>query len=261
MINILNKRTSTQGNLPTVSNLEFGELAINTYDGKLFLKRDTGTPEIIEVGKTHEWVVKTSNYTSKYSDKIMADTSSSAFTVTLPSSPVIGEEITIIDFDGTWSTNNLTIDGNGKNIYGSTSDLLCDVDGAKINVIYTNPTDGWRVYIETSNESDNGSEWIIKTANYLAEINNKIMADTSSSSFIITLPLAPLNGFEVTIVDHSGTWFTNNLIVNGNGENIDSGSSNGVYSISSSKVVFIYTNSTIGWKTYIDADIIDAGYF
>lgn len=36
------KRSSVAGKIPALSNLETGELALNTYDGKLFLKVDTG---------------------------------------------------------------------------------------------------------------------------------------------------------------------------------------------------------------------------
>ena len=34
------KRSSVAGKIPALSNLETGELALNTYDGKLFLKVD-----------------------------------------------------------------------------------------------------------------------------------------------------------------------------------------------------------------------------
>jgi hypothetical protein len=36
------KRSSVAGKVPALSNLDTGELALNTYDGKLFLKVDTG---------------------------------------------------------------------------------------------------------------------------------------------------------------------------------------------------------------------------
>lgn len=261
MINILNKRSSTQGHTPALSSLELGELAINTYEGKLFLKKDDGSPMIVEVGKKPAWIVTSANYTALKDDKILSDTSSAAFTVTLPASPATGDEIIILDQYGTWSINNLTIDPNGKNIFGNTDDLLCDVADSKITLVYTNPTNGWRVYIDTSNENNDNDEWILKTTNYTADVNDKIMADTASAGFTITLPLSPSVGFEVNIIDYRGTWDTNNLSVNGNSSNIDGSASNGVYSLESSKITFIYTDSTIGWKTYIDSDDIDGGTF
>lgn len=45
------RRSAVQGAIPATSALALGELAINTYDGKLFLKKDVdGTESIVEVG-------------------------------------------------------------------------------------------------------------------------------------------------------------------------------------------------------------------
>lgn len=45
------KRSSVQGKVPLVADLELGEFAINTYDGKLFLKKNVGgTESIVEIG-------------------------------------------------------------------------------------------------------------------------------------------------------------------------------------------------------------------
>jgi hypothetical protein len=44
------KRSAVPGRVPTTSSLELGEVAINTYDGRLFYKQDvTGSESIIEV--------------------------------------------------------------------------------------------------------------------------------------------------------------------------------------------------------------------
>jgi len=44
------KRSSVATKVPTTAQLDLGELAINTRDGKLFLKRADGSEEIVEVG-------------------------------------------------------------------------------------------------------------------------------------------------------------------------------------------------------------------
>lgn len=44
------KRSATQGASPTTSQLELGEVAINTYDGKMYIKKDDGTESIVEIG-------------------------------------------------------------------------------------------------------------------------------------------------------------------------------------------------------------------
>ena len=50
MANIVQlKRSSVAGRAPAVSDLAPGELAINTHDGRLFLKKDNGTASIVDV--------------------------------------------------------------------------------------------------------------------------------------------------------------------------------------------------------------------
>ena len=44
------KRSATPSKIPTTSDLELGELAYNTYDGKLYAKKDNGTASIVEIG-------------------------------------------------------------------------------------------------------------------------------------------------------------------------------------------------------------------
>ena len=46
--NIKLKRSSVQGKAPTTSDLELGEIAINTYDGNLFIKKNSGTESIVK---------------------------------------------------------------------------------------------------------------------------------------------------------------------------------------------------------------------
>jgi hypothetical protein len=45
------RRSATPNNIPTTGQLELGELAINTHDGQLFLKKNvSGTETIVQVG-------------------------------------------------------------------------------------------------------------------------------------------------------------------------------------------------------------------
>lgn len=48
--NITLKRSSVQGKVPVVGDLALGEIALNTYDGKLFIKKNVGgTESIVDV--------------------------------------------------------------------------------------------------------------------------------------------------------------------------------------------------------------------
>ena len=44
------RRSSTADAEPTIAQLALGEVAINTYDGKMYIKKDDGTAEIVEIG-------------------------------------------------------------------------------------------------------------------------------------------------------------------------------------------------------------------
>lgn len=44
------KRSSVAAKVPTVSQLELGEIAINTFDGRMYIKKDDGIPTIVEIG-------------------------------------------------------------------------------------------------------------------------------------------------------------------------------------------------------------------
>lgn len=43
------KRSAVASRVPTTSDLDLGEIGINTWDGKVYIKRDNGTPSIVEV--------------------------------------------------------------------------------------------------------------------------------------------------------------------------------------------------------------------
>ena len=48
---LLNKRTDVPGRRPGISQIELGEIAINTYDGRMFIKKDEdGNIEVVQVG-------------------------------------------------------------------------------------------------------------------------------------------------------------------------------------------------------------------
>jgi len=47
---IILKRSSTPSKVPTTSQLALGEIAINTHDGLLYIKKDNGTASIVQIG-------------------------------------------------------------------------------------------------------------------------------------------------------------------------------------------------------------------
>ena len=71
------------------------------------------------------------------------NTTSAAHTIQLPASPSIGDEISIIDYAGTFDTNNLTVDRNGKPIQGSAANLTVSTERAGFTLVFVDDTQGW----------------------------------------------------------------------------------------------------------------------
>jgi hypothetical protein len=94
-------------------------------------------------GGTDWQAVKTGTYTAVAGEGVFADTTSGAWTLTLPASPTIGDEVAIIDYAGTFDTNNLTVGRNSENIQGSAADLTVATERAGFTLVYTDGTQGW----------------------------------------------------------------------------------------------------------------------
>ena len=110
------------------------------------LKSTTGgvlSWEEADAGGTSWQAVKTTTYTAVAGQGVFANTSSGAWTLTLPSSPSIGDEVSVVDYAGTFDTNNLTIARNGKNIQGSAADLTVATERAGLTLVFTDDTQGW----------------------------------------------------------------------------------------------------------------------
>ena len=90
------------------------------------------------------YVTHTAAYTAVAGDQIFCDTKTTdAFTVTLPAGAV-GSEVTLIDSQNYFASNNLTIDSNGsEKINSSTDNLALSANGQAITLVYANATVGW----------------------------------------------------------------------------------------------------------------------
>ncbi len=86
---------------------------------------------------TGNTLVAYNNYTT--------DTTSAAYSVTLPATPAVGAHIRVIDAAGTWATNNLTVQRNSEKIAGAAADLVCNLNFSAVNLIYSGSTVGWVV--------------------------------------------------------------------------------------------------------------------
>ena len=94
-------------------------------------------------GGTDWQAVKTGNYTAAAGQGVFANTTSGAWTLTLPASPSIGDEVSFVDYAGTFDTNNLTVGRNSQKIQGAAADLTVSVERAANTLVYTDGTQGW----------------------------------------------------------------------------------------------------------------------
>jgi hypothetical protein len=110
------------------------------------LKSTTGgvlTWEEADAGGTSWQAVKTGDFTAAAGQGVFCNTTSGSFTLTLPSSPTIGDEVSFIDYAGTFDTNALTIGRNSSKINGAEADLTVSVERAANTLVFTDSTQGW----------------------------------------------------------------------------------------------------------------------
>jgi hypothetical protein len=93
-------------------------------------------------GAAATWTEKTSSYTAVAGNNLIVDTSS-AVTITLPTSATLGDEVRIIDGTGNAGTNSITIARNGHKIQGATQDLTVSTARAAFGLVYYNAAQGW----------------------------------------------------------------------------------------------------------------------
>ena len=103
------------------------------------------TSNLIEGGTGTDWVtaIQTSNFTAAAGKCYFVNTTSQVLYVNLPVG-VIGMEITIQDYAGTFATNNVILNANGsEKIQGSALEGKINTKNATAVLIYQDATKGW----------------------------------------------------------------------------------------------------------------------
>ena len=87
--------------------------------------------------------VQTTGFTAVAARAYPCNTTSSAFTVTLPASPSVGDQVLLLDYAGTFDTNAITLAPNGNKINGSTSNRVLNTEREAVTITYVDSTQGW----------------------------------------------------------------------------------------------------------------------
>jgi hypothetical protein len=138
--------TGTTAERPTGGNLYTGAIRYNSslvtwegYNGSQWTGLGGGNP-----WQTHTADGSTA-LTVAANDRYFIDTTAGAQTVNLPASPLVGDQVHLLDLAGTFDTNNLTIGRNSLKIMGQTADMTVAVEDAALQLVYTGATYGWKL--------------------------------------------------------------------------------------------------------------------
>ena len=124
-------------------NGSFGGITMGTSGQVLTTDGTTASFGDISGGAAWQAVITADPANAVAGNGYFCDTSGGAFTVTLPTSPALGDEISFVDYAGTFDTNNLTIGRNGNPIQGAASDLTVSVERAGLTLVFVDGTEGW----------------------------------------------------------------------------------------------------------------------
>jgi hypothetical protein len=135
--------------------------------------------------------VKTANYTAANNDGVQTNTTSGAFTVTLPATPSNGHQVIVVDSFNTWGTNNLTIGRNGSTIEGLAQDLVCDITGVSVQCIYNGTT--WDIFAQVGG-AGGASQWTTTGSDIYYNTGNVAVGITTPSSWNTLKAIEQQNG-------------------------------------------------------------------
>jgi hypothetical protein len=126
---------------------------------------NNGTATGFFEGIAWQSVVTAATLTAVAGNGYPINTTSNACTVTLPSSASTGDQIQIVDYAGTFATNNITLTSS-LNIEGGGVDKILTTNREGVTITYVDVTQGW-VATSGVNSGDQALDPIIYSADFL----------------------------------------------------------------------------------------------
>jgi len=131
---------TTQGDILYRNSTGVARLAAGTA-GQVLQTQGASSDPIWASATGISWTTKTASFNAVAGAAYIANTTASAFTMTLPASPIDNDYVIIADGYGQWKTKNLTIGRNGNNIAGVAEDLKGDAKYASLRLVYKTTPD------------------------------------------------------------------------------------------------------------------------
>jgi hypothetical protein len=210
--NIVLKRSATADAVPSTSDLELGEIALNTYDGKIYMKKTvSGSSSIVNLSGT---VAPTSSAFSHTTYKFVASGSTTTFTGSDANSTTLAYTAGQIQV----FLNGILLDATDYTASNGTSIVLASATGTG-NILYvisfegTNPFDYFK-YVATNGQTsfsgnDANSESLLYTVGNIAVYLNGVLLDatdyTGTSGTTIVLASGATTGDILTVWEFNET--------------------------------------------------------
>jgi len=147
------------------SDLTFTLPATDGTSGQALVTNGSGVLSFASAGTSWQ-SVQTTGFTASAGRGYPLNTTSAAFTVTLPASPSAGDTIILLDYAGTFATNNITLGRNSNKIEGGTNNKILTTNREAVTITYVDSTQGW-VSSSGANEGTQSIDPIVYSVDFL----------------------------------------------------------------------------------------------
>ena len=131
--------------------------------------------------------IKTGDFTAVSGEGYFVNTTSGQITMSLPSSPSVGDIVAFKDYANTFDTNKLILGRNGSNISGQAEDAEIEVEGQSVTLVYGDATKGWQGVAAATEADVPKPSFLVATGGTITCCGNyKIHTFTGPGTFQVT---------------------------------------------------------------------------